>query len=186
MITNKSRSDTEPRKQELSSTVNSCEYDGTAGCFVSVIPDTRAMEVLNFWTSQLNLPASAQIPTDIHCTVMYSTTPPSYWTVDPAMQFDADCRALHWWPGHDKVGYLVMELESDDLSAFHRYWKDKGCTPIFPDYRAHITLCTPCPAPSQALLSRLEELNTKIPTAEPRLRALTLSGCEMRNIAMKL
>ena len=44
------------------------------------------------------------------------------------------------WEGHDKDGYIVLELESVDLERRHKEWLKAGASHSFDDYRAHITL----------------------------------------------
>lgn len=85
------------------------------------------------------------LPKDVHCTVMYSTK-----SIDNniAKQFSKNlyngyAKKFEYWDGHDNAGYLVLKLESDDLSSEHKRLKENGCKPTFDSYSPHITIQTP-------------------------------------------
>lgn len=80
---------------------------------------------------------------DLHCTLVYSATSPTFDTrplLDPCK---AHVVRFEHWPGHDGDGYLVAVLQSESLQRIHKYWLSMGCTHSFPEYTPHITIKHP-------------------------------------------
>lgn len=90
------------------------------------------------------------IQDDLHCTIIYSKEactfrPPE---VPRSTRLRAEATGVAWWDGHDRDGYLVLELRSSDLTALHRELREQGVVPTFEEYHPHVTLRTPCPRES--------------------------------------
>lgn len=113
------------------------------GLYSHVSVDPLSLPVLLDIAQTLDI----QLPPKLHCTVMYSNvTPRSLAQATKVLR--KDFRALldevTWWEGHDKKGYLVLKLISEDLKEEHARLKQAGCCPSYDKYVPHITLKTPC------------------------------------------
>lgn len=118
-------------------------YTGDNGLFSSVVPSRSAKSTIigMLHDNELNV----DIVPNLHCTIMYSRKAIG---VDDALNFEhKDFRALPqkitWWEGHDKVGYLVLLLQSVEMEHEHYRLRRLGCEPTFDDYQPHVTLVTP-------------------------------------------
>lgn len=82
---------------------------------------------------------------DLHSTIIYSEKPVSLELpeVDKKTTFNARVIKANYWPGHDGDGFLILELDSPDLSRCHELFRRSGIIPTFPTYQPHITLVHP-------------------------------------------
>lgn len=80
----------------------------------------------------------------MHVTLITSkqNIPEAKQFVQPDRKFQGTLRKLKWWAGHDKAGYLVIEVDSPELQQRHRTWIHLGGKHSFPEYNPHITLAT--------------------------------------------
>lgn len=111
------------------------------GLYSFVEPDQESKDRLNKFCIKS---FGVDIPDDVHCTVMYCTTPINK---DQAENFSRDnytayIKNIDFWEGHDKKGYLVAKLVSPQLESEHNRLKKLGCSPTF-DYSPHVTLISP-------------------------------------------
>lgn len=121
------------------------EYTATNGVYVAMTPISGARKVFNVAKDALMRvgikPASLE---DYHVTVVWSEKSPDPEIVYRMLQETQPCKAqvkqVVSWEGHDKDGYVVLELESADLKRRHAEWLKAGASHSFPDYRAHVTL----------------------------------------------
>lgn len=112
------------------------------GLYSAVEPDKQSLDTLNKFCNR-NFGMNA--PDDIHCTVMYSTKniPENIAKQYSKEVYTASPDHFEFWEGHDKTGYLVLKLTSDDLSMEHSRLKCAGCKPTFDNYSPHITIANP-------------------------------------------
>ncbi len=111
-----------------------------AGIFVKVNPTTESILKLKERLAPLELAE------DLHCTLIYSKTVADSVDipmVDKHDRFNATTSQLDFWDGHDKEGYIVLKLKSDDLQRLHKRFRKKGIEPTFDDYNPHITIVHP-------------------------------------------
>lgn len=115
-------------------------YSGRQGLysFVGLTPESKT--ALNDFCTYSGLGA---LKDQAHCTIMYSPSHSAH--VEDAIQFGqskftANATDVRWWIGHDKVGYLVLALESDDLLTQHHRLCGLGCVPTYDEYKPHVTL----------------------------------------------
>jgi len=66
---------------------------------------------------------------------------------------------VQYWEGHDKVGYVVLKLHSDDANALNKALIDCGAKHSFDEYAAHMTVCNKAGAKTAELESWLEAFN---------------------------
>jgi hypothetical protein len=78
--------------------------------------------------------------------------------VDRDERYQATSHGLDWWEGHDKNGYLVLRLTSPSLNRLNKRFTDAGLVPTFPDYKAHMTLLTPCKVKPITMAMDIEQL----------------------------
>jgi len=118
-------------------------YTGSNGLYSSVkLTQNSKLQLVN-------LCKSVDIEVDekeLHCTVIYSEKHVS--DLDAVRSYsrkiyEATADQIKWWEGHDKAGYLVLGLTSQQLSDEHIRLKKLGCEPTFDEYSPHITLMTP-------------------------------------------
>jgi hypothetical protein len=84
--------------------------------------------------------------------------------------YNADAIKIDWWEGHDKQGYLVLQLESKGLSVEHKRFVEAGCTETFDEYKPHITLAHP-----YAIDTKEKEYQIKLANMSLRKRPLTIN-----------
>lgn len=114
-----------------------------AGTYVSVKPFPLSCEMLYDEFNKF-LRHKMTPEREMHVTLIYSkqTIPEAKNFSDPDMKFQGTFRRLNWWAGHDKLGYLVLEIDSRDLHHRHEFWKTMGGQHSFRDYSPHLTLAT--------------------------------------------
>ena len=111
------------------------------GVYVSVTPNANSILLISRYASLIGMPLLLQEQHELHCTVVYSRSIPKVTPrLDAQKVYRARIVGVNWWLGHDKAGYLVLLLNSPDLSELHREWYDSGCTSSFGDYVPHVTL----------------------------------------------
>lgn len=121
------------------------KVDCPNGIFAKVLPTTDSILAIKSRFKTLN-----PMMEDLHCTAIYSKTAASSVdlpNIDKDERYDAVGTELVWWEGHDKEGYLVLKLESNDLKALNRKFRKAGLVATFEDYKAHVTLMNPCKQP---------------------------------------
>ena len=121
------------------------EYSATNGVYVSMTPISGTRKVFNVVKDALLRVGIKPDPLeDYHVTVVWSEKSPSKDIVKLLVQDSCTCKAhvkgVVSWEGHDKDGYVVLELDSDDLKRRHAEWLKAGASHSFQDYRAHVTL----------------------------------------------
>lgn len=115
-------------------------YTGEHGLYSAVEPTPESVEAI---TKLCKLAGFEGLEDDLHCTLMYS--PDATIPEDVALKYSqedyiADVKGFNWWAGHDNDGYLVLELDSAELSAENNRFRAAGAKPTFEEYRPHITL----------------------------------------------
>ena len=123
------------------------EYTATNGVYVSMTPVSGARKVFNVVKESLAKVGIQPKPIDYyHVTIVWSEKSPSKDIVKLLVQDSRTCKArvkgVVSWEGHDKDGYVVLELDSDDLKRRHAEWLKAGASHSFQDYRAHVTLAS--------------------------------------------
>ena len=65
---------------------------------------------------------------------------------------------VEYWEGHDKDGYAVLKLESRDAAALNKAFIAAGCKHSFPDFQAHMSICSKVGPRTQAVDEWLERI----------------------------
>lgn len=130
--------------RQLIRNLSEAVVDCPNGIFVKVLPTYNAFNKIsgNFWELEHIQP----LVEDMHCTVIYSKTAGKdikLPAIDKHARFKALCKEVVFWPGHDDEGYVVCLLESEDLQALHKQFRDAGLEPTFPDYKPHVSMLHP-------------------------------------------
>ena len=127
-------------------------FTGKGGLYAAVEPIPESKKAIqkmcgrcfNAWYERV-YDQDLEIESDLHCTIMYSpkkvpnNLEDASWFL-PTDTHEATASKFRWWEGHDKKGYLVLELESEGLVAEHNRLQDSGCEPTFEEYIPHITI----------------------------------------------
>jgi len=121
----------------------------TNGLYVSVIPTkssyNKVLSVAKKYYSDI------KFVSDPHITLVYSKVVISDDAINKAHSTSkktnvtrtAKVVKVEWWPGHDRIGYLVLQLESTSLDTLNKIYTDAGYTAAnYNKYKPHITLAT--------------------------------------------
>lgn len=158
--------------------LNQTPFSGVNGCFAYVTPDIETIRFVTDRMEDVGSPLSAEQMNDLHCTVMYSRVTPSG---DPTVVSDKVYTAIpqhvEFWPGHDKAGYLVLKMESPELSALNKFYRGQGCVPTFDVYQCHMTLKTPIPHEEGKLVA--SALNA-LPMRWPAFKFYCPTACDLK------
>lgn len=84
--------------------------------------------------------------TDPHLTVIWSRlalTRSDILSVCPrSRRFDAAVTGVSYWEGHNRVGYVVLNIESSDIHELHELLLKLGAKHSFETFEQHITIAT--------------------------------------------
>lgn len=69
---------------------------------------------------------------------------------------------VQYWEGHDKVGYVVLKLDSADANALNRALIDCGAKHSFDEYAAHMTVCNKAGQMTEALQAWMDKFGEYI------------------------
>lgn len=143
--------------------------DAPNGIFVKVIPINCDQALLLKYFAALD-----PMVQDFHATVVYTKSPLksiALPAIDRHQRFIGRITAIEYWEGHDKEGYIVAKMRSDDLDTLHTQFADalgdaaldgyKDSLFTFPNYQPHVTLCNPVPDISQ-FKTAMADLNVKL------------------------
>jgi len=130
-------------------------YTGTSGFYAWLDLDMESLVAIDSFFVELNLTKKEIL--DLHCTVMYSKedvgAPEAIENiVYPNFRQKVAAVNVDWWEGHDKEGYLVLQLDPTDLVSLHDKWKLLGAQPTFDEYKPHVTMRTGISEPEQGRL----------------------------------
>jgi hypothetical protein len=120
-------------------------YTGTQGLYVgcNLHPDSKSL----LHELCIGLPLNQAD----HCTVMYSKdSAPSIEDIKlaiPKSTITAMATRLTWWEGHDREGYIILRLQSQQLVDIHKALTECGAVHGYPNYEPHITMCKRVPEP---------------------------------------
>lgn len=115
-------------------------YNGESGIYVSMQVLTRA-DIINH-IKKLD-PLLETVPyMSLHCTIIYSmTTGISLQESDLSLDITVVAPSkLTYWEGHDKQGYLVLELNSAELLERNEFYTSLGAKHASDTYNPHITI----------------------------------------------
>ena len=127
-------------------------YTGKHGTYCSVVPDLRTAEYLNrlsSTTEKLCFKNTSSL--NHHVTVAHSSNTVSksqhhdLWSegFHSSTNFHSSPMGLTHWAGHDGEGYVVLKLDSPDLSSFNKHLVDKyGLSGDFAEYNPHVTIAS--------------------------------------------
>jgi hypothetical protein len=145
-------------------------FSGNAGMYVKLVPvkgkEKRA--VTDLILQQIPCPVRpGDYLDDAHITVIWSRVPVRKSEIlgvcDAVCQrFPASVVGADYWPGHDNVGYLVLNVKSDGLVNLHDILVKLGAQHSFPTYEPHITLAAKIGALTPRLGYWLEQVNSAL------------------------
>lgn len=135
------------------------------GVYSSVKPIGTCVEKLKRLFSVIS-EFAPQDESKIHCTVLYSRNKDNaqgFLKGKPV--YVARIKEFTSWIGHDELPYLVMLLDSPELTDAFTQWRDLGYSTDFPEYQPHITVAKGLDVADIAVcLNRLnEKLKTDLP-----------------------
>ena len=86
----------------------------------------------------------AELRDEAHCTLVYSKKAgidPGRLAVGPGqLSLEARMIRVEYWDGHNNTGYVVLKLDSPDMTALHRRFVEAGAKHSFDDYTPHLTI----------------------------------------------
>lgn len=139
----------------------SLSYTGKSGLYVSVTP-VGMISVLSR-LREFRIPNLYGI-SKLHATLLYSrdrapalVVAQQLLTSGQGTRYPAKPIKFEYWEGHDKVGYLVLKLESKALVERHKEWAELGQHSF--EYTPHMTIAKDLPLTPE-LKSTIEKLNS--------------------------
>ena len=121
-------------------------YTGVDDCYAKIVPTFQCVERIKHALKALPnadaLPLD-ELERDPHVTLIYSReTPVSIPAIAYPIKGSPKAKIIDivYWEGHDKDGYVVLKLDSPDLTKFNQMFIHAGATHSFPDYTPHMTL----------------------------------------------
>lgn len=146
------------------------KFSGKAGMYVKLIPikgkEKRA--VTDLILKQFPCPVRpAEYLDDAHITVIWSKHAVHKTEVlgvcnAVCKRFDGRVVGATYWPGHDNIGYLVLNVKSDALVNLHDMLVKLGATHSFSTYEPHITIASRVGPLTGALRDWLVRVNTAL------------------------
>lgn len=115
-----------------------------SGTYVSVTPTNSSAALIANRFHWLN-PSKATRQSSYHVTLIYSAGQEildAARLARPHVVYSAFLSRIDWFLGHDKVGYLVGLVESQELQSRHSFWTLVGGEHSYRSYTPHITLAT--------------------------------------------
>lgn len=166
-------------------------YTGKEGTYSSVMPTSQSAVYLKACCDIARDMGfeGATSPFDMHVTVIHSKKGLTLAEQHAAwnsgifgvnQQYDATPKHFTHWAGHDETGYLVLELDSPELSKVNKWLRDTFDMPVsFDEYKAHLTIVTDAYAKggTDAVEKLIAELN-KIPMPD----TLTFQGLRIEDL----
>jgi len=122
--------------------IRECVVDLPQGIFIKVIPTTDSLKLITHRCFELEYYKKLQ--EDLHCTVIYSTTPTRNIDlpfISKKLRFKAIATKLEYWPTNE--GNIVLCLDSSDLQSLHEQFLAAGLKHSFSEYKPHVTLINP-------------------------------------------
>lgn len=74
----------------------------------------------------------------------------------------ARVRCVEYWDGHDKTGYAVLKLDSEDAKELNKAFIAAGAKHSFDDFQAHMTICSKVGPRTAAVEEWLERINRSL------------------------
>lgn len=151
----------------------------SSGTYVCALPDNKSRTKLVHISSALGHPISVEESEDLHSTVIYSKGAfPSKFDFS-RQYFGAKITGLEFWDGHDNDGYVVVTLDSPDLTAENRRWTTLGLKHSFEDYTPHVTLFSKIDK-TEDLIQRINRLTSKVAGTTLIFDQLQLEGLKIK------
>lgn len=146
------------------------QFSGKAGMFVKLSPvegkEKRA--VTDLIQKKLPCPVSTTEFTDAaHATVIlskYSLLRSEVLSIRDMVSLCCRSKVFGaaYWPGHDNIGYLVLNVKSDELVNLHDMLVKLGAQHSFRTYEPHITIASSVGPLTQALKDWLLAINASL------------------------
>ncbi len=113
-----------------------------AGTYSCVKPSADTVNRLQEYINQnLSGVVDIQPAHELHCTVVYSTTPaPLVEVLEPELPIQVTAKQFSLFGEENDV--LVLEIESPELVQLFNQSSDLGATSDWPNYKPHITLAS--------------------------------------------
>jgi hypothetical protein len=163
-------------------------YTGGNGTYCSVAPTAEAQAWITKICEHARLMGfDATGPLDQHVTVLHSKRGLTLSEqnelplagLNASRRFNVKPKEFIHWEGHDSEGYVVLELESPELTAVNAWLRSTFNMPVsFDDYRPHVTIATNAYSNSREYAQSLcDELNRL-----PRPENLVFTGLRVEDL----
>jgi hypothetical protein len=138
--------------------INEATADLPAGLFAKATPTADSVVAITDRFSELPL------VDDLHCTIIYSKTAANNIvlpSIPRASRFGAVGVEVEYYAGHDKEGYIVLQLKSLALEKLNKDFAESGLEATFKEYMPHVTLVSPVPDYS-VLEAKVKKINEEL------------------------
>ena len=121
---------------------------------------------------------------DPHLTVIWSKPAISKRDIlgvcdDLCKQYHAKITNATYWEGHGKIGYIVLNVESDDLNTLHELLVKMGAVHSHKTYEPHITIATHDGALNSEIRNWIAAVNDRLARKPMPITFTSLSFCDL-------
>lgn len=138
--------------------LTSKNYTGESGFYARAVPELN--DKYRKLCKVLNHSGVNELYEYPHVTLVYSKKKlKKALPKDIELNTTAKCLHLTYWEGHDKAGYVVLELECPAFKKLNAVFRNLGAEHSFDEYIPHMTVMKDCGRLTPKLKSYIERLN---------------------------
>jgi hypothetical protein len=163
-------------------------YTEHAGMYSKLIPakGKQKNELTNFLQKQpVKTPFKInEYYTDPHLTVIWSKQAVSKRDVLGVCEnicklYRGVITSATYWEGHNKIGYVVLNVESDDIHSLHELLVKMGAVHSHNTFEAHITIATHVGAQNPEIRNWIAAVNDRLKQRPMPITFTSLSFCDL-------
>lgn len=163
-------------------------YSERAGMYSKLIPfkGKQKNELTNFLQKQpIRTPFKInEFYTDPHLTVIWSKIAVSKTDIlgiceNICKLYRATVTSATYWEGHNKIGYVVLNVDSDDIQALHELLLKMGAIHSHQSYEPHITIASNVGAQNSEIRNWISVMNEKLAKRPLPISFTSLSFCDL-------
>lgn len=162
-------------------------YSARAGMYSKLIPmkGKEKNAITDLITKTLRVPFKInEYHSDPHLTVIWSRLSLDKGTILAMCDFIcrrylAAATSVQYWEGHNKVGYVVLNVKSDAINELHELLIKLGAIHSFNTYEPHITLASGVGSINSEIRNWMEVINERLRRKQMPLSFTSLSFCDL-------
>lgn len=163
-------------------------FSERAGMYSKLIPmrSKQKNELTNFLQKQtVKAPfAMNEYFGDPHLTVIWSKIAVSRRDIlgfcdNVSKLYQARITSATYWEGHNKIGYVVLNVDSSDIRELHELLIKMGAVHSFNTYEPHITIASHVGAQNSEIRNWIAAVNERLKQKPMPLTLTSLSFCDL-------